>query len=280
MKHKIFALGVTLICILGLTACGETIQKNTVAGSRYDAETFTMDTLSSIADTIEDGWFEAWYLDGVTPDNFEDRMFDDITSMFDEETYDIIKAGYRNWFDAVDELGYHDMGSLADDISVKSTEFYVNKDGQLFVDSIIEGSGPNAHTAILEYSLDRNLNPTLISVNVNHTLGEKLKSAGLNTLLGMGMAFTVLIIIALVISLFPLIGKVGEKKPETDKEITQKSMENVTAQIADKEEELSDDSELVAVIAAAIAAYEGSGSADGYVVRSIRKRPTGNWKKA
>ena len=32
-----------------------------------------------------------------------------------------------------------------------------------------------------------------------------------------------------------------------------------------------DDLELVAVIAAAIAAYEGAGSTDGFVVRSIRK---------
>ena len=37
------------------------------------------------------------------------------------------------------------------------------------------------------------------------------------------------------------------------------------------EEELSDDLELVAVIAAAIAAYEGSEDASGYVVRSIKK---------
>ena len=38
-----------------------------------------------------------------------------------------------------------------------------------------------------------------------------------------------------------------------------------------EKEELSDDLELVAVISAAIAAYEGSGSTDGFVVRSIRK---------
>ncbi len=96
------------------------------------------------------------------------------------------------------------------------------------------------------------------------------------------MAFTVLIIIALVISLFPLINKMTEKKPETSKEITQKSMETVTSQIAEKEE-LSDDDELVAVIAAAIAAYQGSATAggDGFVVRSVRKvGKASNWKRA
>ena len=38
-----------------------------------------------------------------------------------------------------------------------------------------------------------------------------------------------------------------------------------------EEQELVDDTELVAVIAAAIAAYEGT-STDGFVVRSIRRR--------
>ena len=37
-------------------------------------------------------------------------------------------------------------------------------------------------------------------------------------------------------------------------------------------EDVTDDAELVAVIAAAIAAYEGSGSASGYVVRSLKRR--------
>ena len=41
---------------------------------------------------------------------------------------------------------------------------------------------------------------------------------------------------------------------------------------ASASEDLSDDLELVAVIAAAIAAYEGSASTDGFVVRTIRRR--------
>ena len=37
-----------------------------------------------------------------------------------------------------------------------------------------------------------------------------------------------------------------------------------------------DDLELIAVITAAIAAQEGTGT-DGFVVRSIRRRPLNNW---
>lgn len=279
MKHKILALGVTLMCMLSLAACGDNIKYDTVAGSKYDETTFNKENLTMFAENIEDSWFEGWFLSDITPDNFEDNLYDGIVQSFDEETFAVILAGYKNWYDAVEELGYSSPATLADDISVKSIKYYINRDGELMVDAIIEGTGEKAHSAILEYSLDRKGKPLLISVNVNHSTGEKLASAGLNTLLGMGMAFTVLIIIALVISAFPLIGKLAEKKPETDKAITKQSMENVTAQIADKED-LSEDAELVAVIAAAIAAYEGSASTDGYVVRSIRKRSASNWKKA
>ncbi|SEK28586.1 MULTISPECIES: OadG family protein [unclassified Butyrivibrio] len=278
MKHKILALGVTLICMLSLAACGNSIQYNTVAGSRYDENVFSKDGLMQYAQTIEDSYFETMYLQGITPENFEEQLEDS----FDESTYDVFYAGYKNWYDAIDELGFQSKETIAEDISVKDLTYYVNKDGELMVDATIQGTGSNAHTAVLEYSLDRKGVPTLISVNVNHTLGEKLRSAGLNTLLGMGMAFTVLIIIALVISAFPLINKITEKKPESAKEIAQKSMDNVTSQIAEKEE-LSDDAELIAVISAAIAAYEGSSSAggDGFVVRSVRKvGKASNWKKA
>ena len=82
---------------------------------------------------------------------------------------------------------------------------------------------------------------------------------------------------ALIISLFPLLFGGSKKKKTSDKEIAQKAMDNTINQIAEQED-LSSDAELVAVIAAAIATYEGSGSTDGFRVRSIRKVNT-NWKK-
>ena len=39
-------------------------------------------------------------------------------------------------------------------------------------------------------------------------------------------------------------------------------------------------SSLAAVIAAAVAAYEGSASTDGFVVRSIRKSNNNKWRRA
>jgi hypothetical protein len=46
-----------------------------------------------------------------------------------------------------------------------------------------------------------------------------------------------------------------------------------------EEEELADDTELVAVIAAAIATYENT-STDSFVVRSIKKSNSRKWKRA
>ena len=51
-------------------------------------------------------------------------------------------------------------------------------------------------------------------------------------------------------------------------------MEKTIASIVEREESSvpeSDDTELAAVIAAAVAAFEGSVNTDGFVVRSIRR---------
>ena len=115
------------------------------------------------------------------------------------------------------------------------------------------------------------------TLNLNETKGQLMARAGLNTLLGMGTVFLVLILISLIISSFGLIGKMQDKK----KKETAPKAEPAPAPQADtvEEEELADDTELVAVIAAAIAAYEGT-SADGFQVRSIKRANTRKWQKS
>ena len=119
----------------------------------------------------------------------------------------------------------------------------------------------------------------ILSAGGAATFGERMEVAGLNTLLGMGMAFFVLTLIMFVIMLFPV--AFGEKKPKKDAraELTEKSIDNTISQIEENEAQL-DDSELVAVIAAAIAAFEGT-SAEGLVVRSIKRRGSRKqWQRA
>ena len=106
------------------------------------------------------------------------------------------------------------------------------------------------------------------TTNVDYTFGESMSKAGLNTLLGMGTVFCVLILISFIISAFNLIPKI-QGMFKKDKTPASSAVDSTIAQIIEKEE-LSDDLELVAVISAAIASYEGT-SSDGFVVRSIRR---------
>ena len=274
MKHKTLVLGVMLSCLLGLTACGTEVKSNTVEGSRYSSDIFTQESLKGFAESLEDNNFEGWYLQGITPDNFESNLYFDIALNSTDERYEVLASGYDSWYKALDDLGYNSAETLANDIFVKEVNYEVNKDDELVVNAVLQGT---KHTADMEIYLTNRGEVTDIGVTVNKSTAEKLENAGLNTLLGMGMAFTILILISLIISLFPMLFGGNKKKKESDKEITQKAMDNTINQIAEQED-LSSDAELVAVIAAAIAAYEGSAGTDGFRVRSIRK-VNNNWKK-
>lgn len=128
---------------------------------------------------------------------------------------------------------------------------------------------------------------TNAAFNVKYTIAENLQKAALNTLLGMGTVFVILILISLIISLFGIFPKIeaSRKAKQAAKEAEKKAATAATAPAAPAApvaevvpEDLTDDLELVAVISAAIAAYEGSEDASGYVVRSIRKST--KWQRA
>lgn len=91
----------------------------------------------------------------------------------------------------------------------------------------------------------------------------------LNTLMGMGTVFIVLIFISWLIGMFKYLNRPA-KKVETP---AAEPVNNVVTQIEEREE-LSDDAALVAVITAAVAAYEeasGAVSNSGFRVRSIKR---------
>lgn len=160
------------------------------------------------------------------------------------------------------EAALEDMGSYEEVIGVTSQ--FNEKDGTIEVE--VKGSVRNA---VVELVYD---NGTLISVttNVEYTMGETMKKAALNTLIGVGTVFSVLILISLIIGCFGIIPKIQAKFTKKPAVETKAAVDNTIAQIIEREEQ-SDDLELIAVIAAAIAASEGAASTDGFVVRSIRR---------
>ncbi len=119
-----------------------------------------------------------------------------------------------------------------------------------------------------------------ISFSPEYTMGEKMTKAGMNTLMGMGVVFAVLIFIAWVIDLFKYIS-VFENKMKAKNAPAAPAPAAAPAPVAApvvEEEEYVDDTELISVIAAAIAASEGKTSANGLVVRSIKRVPNRSWK--
>ena len=99
--------------------------------------------------------------------------------------------------------------------------------------------------------------------------------------MGLGIVFLMLIFLSFLISQFKHISKLTEKKDSKPAAPAALAPAPAPAVVEEEpEEELADDGELVAVIAAAIAAYEGSTSTDGFVVRSIKRSKTNKWKRA
>ena len=179
-------------------------------------------------------------------------------------------SAVESWSKAAEDMGsYEGIESVTSELQADEGVITVKVNGSL-------------RDADVEIVLDANVEGSISSIttNVVYTFGEKMEKAGLNTLLGMGTVFVVLILISLIISCFVLIPKLQAmftKKPD-NKEIKTTAVDNTIAQIIEKEE-LSDDLELVAVISAAIAASAGAASTDGFVVRSIR-RAGSKWQRA
>ena len=112
------------------------------------------------------------------------------------------------------------------------------------------------------------------TVNAHYGMSEILEKAGLNTLLGMGTVFVMLIFMSFIISLIKYVPALLNGTSKKKKEEAPKAAPAPAAAVEEAEE--MDDTELVAVIAAAIAAAEGT-TTDGFVVRSIKRRKSNKW---
>ena len=115
----------------------------------------------------------------------------------------------------------------------------------------------------------RGIIPSSLNVDVKYSMATNMTRAGLNTIMGLATVFIMLVFLSFIISLFKLIPDGSKKKKEEPAPAPAPVREIVPAQ-EEETEILTDDTELVAVIAAAIAAAEGT-APDGFVVRSIRK---------
>ncbi|MBP3677255.1 MAG: OadG family protein [Agathobacter sp.] len=171
----------------------------------------------------------------------------------------------NKWLDAMEVSGGF--------VNVKENGFSVTKSGKtLTTDLMLEFEDRDVVFQLVYNYHDMEL--TGVTINPVYSFAEKMTKAGMNTLISISIVFTVLIIISLLISCFKIFPYLEAKKKEKAAAAAKAEETNVVTQIEQREEqeqECVDDTELVAVIAAAIAAYEGT-STDGFVVRSIRRR--------
>ena len=118
---------------------------------------------------------------------------------------------------------------------------------------------------------------TGITVEPVLSMGEKMSMAALNTVISICIVFCVLILISLIIYCFNIFPYMEKKKKEKAAAATA-IQDQVVSQIEQREQiaasvsqPVTDDTELIAVIAAAIASAEGTSTSD-FVVRSINRR--------
>lgn len=126
---------------------------------------------------------------------------------------------------------------------------------------------------------DQGLEPVSITFSPEYSVAENMTKAALNTALGMGTVFAVLIFLSLLIGCFKYISVFEKKMKEKNAPAPTAPAAAAAAPVVEEEEELVDDLELVAVITAAICAATNS-SSDGLVVRSIKRAPSAKWKRA
>ena len=134
-------------------------------------------------------------------------------------------------------------------------------------------------TVDFTYDLARNV--TLLNWTVKDTFSASVGKAGMNTVIGLGTVFVVLLFLTFIIGQIHWIPDLlGGKKKEKEEAASAALKETPAPAPAAVEviPEETDDLELIAVISAAIAASEQA-PADGFVVRSIRRRGRkSNWK--
>ena len=172
---------------------------------------------------------------------------------------DFTTSAMQSWQTSKDELGAKKESNGETTVTLK--------DDQYTVTVPVKFEKANANFV---YVFESTGTPVSMSVDVQYGMAQTLQRAGLNTLMGVGTVFVMLILLSLLISLFRFIPNPEAKKAAEAKAAKEAQAAAIAAAPVQADENLADDGELVAVIAAAIAAAEGT-TTDGFVVRSIRK---------
>ena len=248
MNRKLKSL-LAMVCVLALTLdmsvcafAADTVTEDEVANYKSAAETL----ISQIA-------------------GFSDEEIENYLAQDDAFT----TATMESWKSVKDELGAYS--------SIVSQN--VEKDGDVVTISTVAQFEKAKADVVLMLDLGQQMY-TSMTYSVQYSLAANMQRAGMNTLMGIGIVFLMLVFLSFVIGLFKYIEKfqnVGKKKAVEEAPKAEEAPAPAIAQSEAADEDFADDLELVAVISAAIAAYENT-SGDSFVVRSIKK--SNKWHRA
>ena len=165
---------------------------------------------------------------------------------------------------------------------VEITSQEVSEEGNVItITSVASYDGVDEGTPVyVTYEYNVRDNTQSLDWDVKYSMGKLMEQAGLNTIMGIGIVFLVLLFLSFLISQIHWIPDLIEGKNK-EKEAAKAAAPQAAPAPASvvEEEEYMDDLELVAVITAAIAASENT-SSDGFVVRSIKKANRRKWLNA
>ncbi len=258
---KFIALLCTLTCVLGLTACGGTDTVNMYqADKQAVAEQVAVDSIIPMMEEsiVDKTLLDIYNSDGYTAKEWETVIANSFGVVVEGEAY--LKS-IESFLTAKETMGaIVSVGEATSTVDDDTIIVLVDVTGEL-KNGQVEMIFSNDYFAVLQSC----------TLNVDATFGELMTKAALNTLLGMGSVFAVLILIMAIIYAFGLIPKIQDMFSKKKEEAPKAAPAPAAAPVVEEVYEEADDLALVAVIAAAVAAYEGQTSTDGFVVRSIKK---------
>ena len=273
---KLLAMLCMITCIFGLTACsGEEAEVSELVASRQvSVEYLAKEVIAPFYTGFMVESEADYFLENYNAKEAAKIMEQGFATVAEAMGMDKFTFDGSGVLGAVTSFstGYESMGAILEYGEATS----VVKDDTIIVTIPVVCEKKTGSVEVI-FSNDIFVEIQSCALNADMTSADILEKASLNTLLGMGTVFVVLILIMLIIQAFAVIPKIEKKIADKKAGKTSEDKAPAPAPVvaapvaAPVVQDLTGDLELVAVIAAAIAASEGAASTDGFVVRSIRR---------